>query len=423
MPESRWKNLMVKKFGGASVGSLEKINLVADKLAKSHQKGQRQVAVISAMAGQTNRLAKMAEEINPSARGEAYDMLLSSGEQASLALLSLALEKRGLKTSPLLAHQAGIQTDSLFSKACIQSIETDRIERALKEGAIPLLAGFQGITEQNQITTLGRGGSDLTAVAVALVLGQKVCEIYTDVPGVFTGDPGLIPSARKLNEMGFSEMMEMSSLGSKVLHFRCVELAAKHDIKIHVRHAFSEEEGTWIMRKAAKKTLKKESAVEGSAVSAVSHDLNAIVVKMEKIPRGAGFLADVFQKLGERAVFVDIISQSGVSGGPSLAFSVPKTDEAACRGILKTLMRERSLAEDAVSVIDQVAKISVVGVGMAHHSGVAGRFFSVFQRLDVPLYLVTTSEIKISAIIDREHLKRAAQALHEEFGLAGQPFS
>ena len=409
---------MIKKFGGASVGSLEKINMVADRLGKSHKEGQRQAAVISAMSGHTDRLARMAEEINPGFRGEAYDMLLSSGEQVSLALLSMALEKRGVKTAPLLAYQAGIQTDSLFSRACIQSIKTESVRRALKDGAMPLLAGFQGITGSNQITTLGRGGSDLTAVALAIVLGQKECEIYTDVPGVFTGDPGLIPSARKLSRLGFSEMMEMSSLGAKVLHYRCVELAAKHDIKIHVRHAFREDEGTWIVKKAVKKPAGGERKMEGSAVSAVSHDLNAIVVKMERIPRGAGFLADVFQRLGERAVFVDIISQSGVLGGPALAFSVPKTDEGACREVLRALMRESSLPESAVSVIDQVAKISVVGVGMAHHSGVAGRFFSVFRRLSVPLYLVTTSEIKISAIIDHKHLRRAARALHEAFGLS-----
>ncbi len=415
------RDIKIKKFGGSSVGSLEKINLVADRLEACHRAGQRQAAVVSAMSGQTDMLAKMAEEANPSARGEAYDMLLSSGEQVSVALLSLALEKRGVKAAPMLAYQAGIQTDELFSKACIQSIKAEKIRQALKEGRLPVLAGFQGVTRKNQITTLGRGGSDLTAVAAALALKQESCEICTDVSGVFTGDPDLIPQARKISRIGFSEMMEMSSLGSRVLHFRCVELAAKHGIKIHVRHAFREGEGTWITKRAIKKTDQKGDLMEGSAVSALSHDLNAIVVKMEEIPRGAGFLADVFQKLGRQAVFVDIISQSGVSGKPSLAFSVPKTEEAACRGVLKTLMRERSLPESSVSVIDHVAKISVIGVGMAHHSGVAGRFFSVFRRLDVPLHLVTTSEIKISAIIGKRHLKRAARALHEEFGLSRGP--
>ncbi len=399
-------NLVIKKFGGTSVGSLEKIEAIADRLLEDYKKGQRPVVVISAMSGHTNRLAEMAEKVYPLYRGLSYDMLLASGEQVSVALLSMALEKRKIKTYPLLGYQAGIHTDSFFSKANIESIETGTIEKILEERAIPLVAGFQGVTKKKQITTLGRGGSDLTAVALAVVLKQKMCEIYTDVEGVFTGDPKIIPSARKIKELGFSEMMEMSSLGSKVLQIRCVELAAKYQIGIHVRDAFTKEEGTWIINKG--------SVMEGSVVSAVAHDSNTIIIKIRKIPeKDLDFISELFQKLGKQSIFVDIISKSEISGQASLAFSIPQTDSKSCLDILKTMVAEKDII-----VINKVSKISVIGVGMSHHSGVAGRFFSVFQSLGVHLHLVTTSEIKISAIIDEIHLVKVAQNLHSEFQLS-----
>jgi len=398
--------IVVKKFGGTSVGSLEKIEHIADRLLKSHQEGQSSVVVLSAMSGHTNRLSKMAEKIYPSYKGLSYDMLLSSGEQVSISLLSMALEKRQIKTCPLLAYQLGIHTDSFFSKANIQSIDTQAITTALNKGAIPLVAGFQGVTKEKEITTLGRGGSDLTAVALAVVLKQKVCEIYTDVSGVFTGDPKIIPSAQKIQELGFSEMMEMSSLGSKVLQIRSVELAAKHQVNIHVRNAFKEEEGTWIMN--------KHEGMEGSMVSAVAHDSNTVVLRVKKIPtKDLDFMASLFKKLGEKSIFVDIISKSEVSGKSSLTFSIPKTDLSEGLRVLQTMV-----ATEEIQVIDGVSKISIIGVGMSHHSGVAGRFFKAVQALDIHIYLITTSEIKISAIIDHMHLVKVANALHLEFQLS-----
>ena len=400
-------DLTIKKFGGTSVGSLEKIEAVADLLEKDYKKGQKPVVVLSAMSGETNRLIEMAEKINPSYRDSAYDMLLSSGEQVSVALLSMALQKRNIKSEAMLAHQVGIQTDSIFSKASIQSVQTDSIMKVVKEGGIPLVAGFQGVTKENQITTLGRGGSDLTAVALAVVLKQKVCEIYTDVKGVYTGDPRVISEAKKIKEIGFSEMMEMASLGSKVLQIRCVELAAKHDVKIHVRHTFSEEQGTWIVKK-------EDNDMEGSIVSAVAHDSNTLVIKIGQLPKDdMDFISKLFQQLGDKSVYVDIISKSEVSGLPTLSFSVSKADSKSCLDILESLIDKKH-----IEVIDKVSKISVIGVGMAHHSGVAGKFFSVFKKLNIHLHLVTTSEIKISAIIDEAHLKKVAQALHSEFNLA-----
>ena len=397
------QNWIVKKFGGSSVGSIEKIEAVADRLLKDWKNGVQPVVVISAMSGWTDTLIDMAVKIHPKSLGEAYDMLLSSGEQISVALLSLALEKRGVKNTPLLGHQAGIQTDSFFSKACIQSIKADKLKKILNKGFIPLVAGFQGVTKENQITTLGRGGSDLTAVALSAALKIDVCEIYTDVSGVFTGDPKLIPQAKKQKELGFSEMMEMSYVGSKVLQIRSVEMASKYGIKIHVRNTFKEETGTWIINK-------KEAGMEGSVVSAIAHDLNTQIVKIKSPPKGTNFLSDLFMDLGEKSVFVDIISQSEISGQSHLSFSIPKTDLKACLEVLKHLVEDKN-----VSTINHVAKISIVGVGMASHSGVAGRFFSVLKQTGAKLYLVTTSEIKISAIIDEKDLKETAISLHEEF--------
>ncbi len=397
---------IVKKFGGTSVGSIEKISAVADRLLEDCEKGEQPIIVISAMSGYTNFLVEMAHKINPHPQGEAYDMLISSGEQISVALLSLALKKRGIKNKPLLGYQAGIQTDSFFSKASIQSIKTDKLEELLDKGFMPLVAGFQGVTKENQITTLGRGGSDLTAVALSAALKIDICEIYTDVLGVFTGDPKLIPKARKQDEIGFSEMMEMACLGSKVLQIRSVELAGKYSIKLHVRHSLEKSEGTWIIKK-------KEEDMEGSVVSAIAHDLNTQVVKLKSLPSGIDFISDLFVELGKKSVFVDIISHSEIAGQSRLSFSIPKTDSKVCLKVLENLTEKEN-----ISLIDNVAKISVVGVGMASHSGVAGRFFSIIKKIKAKLYLVTTSEIKISAIIDEKDLKNTAIALHDEFGLS-----
>ena len=399
------KNLIVKKFGGTSVGSIKKIESIAKRLAEDKKRGEQSLVVLSAMSGYTDSLIQMAHKIYPQFQGEAYDMLLSSGEQISISLLSLALEKRGVKNKPLLAHQAGIQTSAFFSKAHIEAIQIEKVKELLKKKVMPLIAGFQGVTKQNEITTLGRGGSDLTAVALSSALKAKVCEICTDVSGVFTADPRLVPKAKKQKSLSFSEMMEMSYLGSKVLQIRSVEMAGKYDVKLHVRHAFKKEEGTWIINR-------KERDMEGSVVSAIAHDLNTLVIKFNKTPSGVNFLSKLFTGLGKEAVFVDIISQSAIGASSRLSFSIPKTDLKKSLSVLKKLKVEKN-----ISVINKVAKISIIGVGMASHSGVAGRFFSIIKKTKARLYLVTTSEIKISAVIDEKHLKKTARALHKEFNL------
>ncbi len=396
--------LVVKKFGGTSVGSIERIENVAERVANDYKSGQKPVIVASAMSGETNRLVRLAGDINPQYRGSAYDMLLASGEQVSIALLAMALEKRGIKTAPLLAYQLGILTDSIFSQAKIQSVDTNKLNSLVQGGAVPIVAGFQGIDSNKNITTLGRGGSDTTAVAVAAALGCSSVEIYTDVPKVFTADPRLIPSAREISQLSFEEMMEMASLGSKILHFRCVELAAKFNVKIHVRSTFESREGTWVVPEGGK--------MENPVVSAVTHDASTAIVKLFPVPLGSGFLAELFETLASKDVLVDIITQSYNEEGQRLAFSVNESDLYMVDEVLRDLG-----GDTKVTVLKNMAKLSVVGVGMANHPGVAARFFKTMSQLDLSIHLVTTSDIKISAVIDRENLAIAANKLHSEFAL------
>ena len=392
----------IKKFGGTSVGSIEKIEQVASRIAKDKLSGENPLVVVSAMSGETNRLINLATQITPYCKGSAYDMLLASGEQVSVALLALALKKRNIKATPLLAHQVGIKTDSLFSRARIQEINTKQIRACLKLDHIPLVAGFQGVTNKNTITTLGRGGSDTTAVALAVAFKQSECEIFTDVPKIYTADPRLIKRASQISKLSFEEMMEMSSLGSQVLHCRSVEIAAKYKVKIHVRSTFEQTEGTWI--------LPKEEFMENPLVSAVTHDRNTVIVKMYPVPSGTEFIAHLFTRLAEKHISVDIISQSYHKEGQRLAFSITTEDLEAAKKIIYKLIDQKK-----VSIIEGLTKLSIVGVGMANHPGVAARFFKVLNKIGVDMHLVTTSEIKISAIIDKKYLSQAAGAIHEEF--------
>ena len=312
-------DIMVKKFGGTSVGSIERIEAVADRIVKDYKSsGKKQVVVVSAMSGETNRLVKLAQLMHPQYRGLAYDMLLASGEQVSIALLSMALDKRNIKALPLLAHQVGIKTDALFSRARILEIPSDTLYQHLREKDVLLIAGFQGVTGQNKITTLGRGGSDTTAVALAAALKQPSCEIFTDVPKVYTADPRLITDCKQISHLSFEDMMEMSSLGSRVLHSRSVEMAAKFKIKIHVRSTFEEGEGTWI--------VPKEELMEKPIVSAVTHDMQTVIIKMFPLPRSLDFITSLFNQLADQGISVDVISQSQHQEGQRLAFSINTED-------------------------------------------------------------------------------------------------
>ncbi|MDE0151749.1 MAG: aspartate kinase [Bdellovibrionales bacterium] len=397
-------NLFIKKFGGTSVGSIDRIMAVADRIYECHQSGEKMVIVLSAMSGETNRLVQMAQEINPAYKGMAYDMLLASGEQVSISLLSIALNKKGLSAVPLLAYQVGIQTDSLFSSARIQNINTDLILKLIKQNKIPLIAGFQGINKDNQITTLGRGGSDITAVALSAALKQSTCEIYTDVPNIYTADPRLVKTARKITQLSFEEMMEMAILGTKVLHFRCVELAAKFNIKVHLRSTFEKTSGTWV--------LPKEEIMESPIVSSVISDMNTCIIKLFPIPAGVEFISNVFNKLSEKSIIVDVISQSYNSEGQRLAFSIKEEQLSSALEILSPL-----LGQDKITVIKDVAKVSIVGVGMANQSGVAAQFFETIKNSSAHLHLITTSDIKISAIVDKNNSLPLMKGLHKTFNL------
>lgn len=400
--------IIVKKFGGTSVGSIERIEAVADRIVEDiREKGEKPVVVASAMSGETNRLISLAHQVDPYERSPAYDMLLASGEQVSIALLAMALHKRGVKARPLLAFQLGIMTDALASKATIQSIRTEQINELVKNGVVPVVAGFQGIDPQENITTLGRGGSDTTAVAIAAALGNEVCEIYTDVPAIFTADPRLVPDAQPLKSVFFDEMMEMASLGSKVLHARSVELAAKYNVKIHLRSTFEKKDGTWVVSQGEN--------MEKPVVTAVTHDPNTAIFKLFPTPDTPEFLAKLFSALAEKGIVVDIITQSQSPQGQRLNFSVHTDDSEQARVIIQ----EQVGKDTGVEVIEDMAKVSVVGVGMQNQFGVAARFFAAMAKENVPIRLVTTSDIKISAVIEKAHLEKAANGLHSEFQLAG----
>ncbi len=398
--------VVVKKYGGTSVGTSERIMNVALRIKKDVERGEKPVIVVSAMSGETNRLVGLAQSIDPYSRGPAYDLLLASGEQVTVGLLSIALEKVGLKAQPLLAFQLGIETDSVYSKARITNIRTDVLNKCLESNIIPVVAGFQGIDEHQNITTLGRGGSDTTGVALAAALGSGQCEIYTDVPAVCSADPRLVPKASEISKLSFEEMMEMASVGSKVLHIRSVEIGAKYNVRIHLRSTFEEREGTWIVPEG--------EIMEQAVVSSVTHDPNTVIFKLYPVPPETNFLASLFTELAEKGVVVDIITQSQGEKGQRLAFSVTQEDLPLAE---KTLKELGDGSDFGTEIIKKMAKISVVGVGMRNHPGVAARFFSVLSKLNVPIHLVTTSEIKISAVIDDIHLKEAATALHTEFAL------
>ena len=402
---------VVKKFGGTSVGSLERLEVVSDLILKDVQKGKLPVVVLSAMSGETNRLVKMASQVDAQNKSEAYDMLLASGEQVSVALMAMALGKKGVKAVPLLAFQLGIQTNSMYSRARIEEIRVSKLKNLLSRKCVPVVAGFQGIDREERITTLGRGGSDITAVALAAALGSPVCEIYTDVPFVFSADPRWVQKARALESLSYEEMMEMSSLGSKVLQTRSVELAAKFGVKICVRSSFEEKKGTWIVSEEEGKPM------EQPLVTSVVHELNTMMARIYPLPEKEDFLFHLFESLSKKGVVVDIITKgAGKKGEFFLSFSFGLEEETQVDEVLNSLMEKESF-----SYMKDVAKLSVVGVGMKNHPGVASLFFRTLSEAKIPLHLITTSEIKISSVIDKKNLKKGAESLHKAFGLDSRP--
>ncbi|MFZ1080732.1 MAG: aspartate kinase [Candidatus Kryptoniota bacterium] len=405
--------LIVQKFGGTSVGTIDRIRNVAKRVAKAKSQGNDIVVVVSAMAGETNRLIDLAKSAVAEPDPREMDVLLSTGEQVSTALLSMTLTSMGCKARSLQNHQVRLVTDSSFTKAHIKRIDAQKLKSVLKEGSIAIVAGFQGVDEQGDITTLGRGGSDTTAVAIAAALKPNakdglVCEIYTDVDGVYTADPNIIPTARKLKRISFEEMFELASSGAKVLQTRSVLFGMKFDVPIHVRSSFNNSEGTMVVNE----TLD----MEGVVVTGISHDKNQAKITVIHVSDTPGIAHSIFAPLAEAEINVDMIIQSASSEGyTDMSFTVPRTDYKHAMEILAKLVKQKKATY--VAGDEKVAKVSVVGVGMRTHSGVAATMFKVLAIAGVNIQMISTSEIKISVVVNEKDMKKAVEALHKEFGL------
>jgi aspartate kinase len=399
-------SLLVQKYGGSSVATIERIKHVAEKVWAAKRAGHDLVVVVSAMAGETNRLLGLAHEISEMPDEREKDVLLASGEQVSIALLSLALKERGQLSRSFLGHQVRIETDNAYGKARIRNIDSRRILQSLKEGEVVVVAGFQGIDEDDNITTLGRGGSDTTAVALAAFLNASACEIYTDVEGVFTTDPGICADAQKLPRISYEEMIELASTGAKVLEIRSVEFAKRFAVPVHVRSSFSDVQGTWV--------VKEDESMEDLLVSGVSYDKNEVKITILRVPDRPGLAAQVFGPIADAHIVVDMIIQNASADGTTdLTFTVPKADYKKALSIVEKTAP--AIAAKGVDVDTDIAKVSVVGVGMRTHAGVAAKMFRVLAEEGVNIEMISTSEIKISVVIAAKYTELAVRVLHEAF--------
>ncbi len=396
---------VVQKFGGTSVGSVERIEKVADRVVRSVKEGKQVVVVSSAMSGETDSLINLAHQISEFPPEREMDMLLATGEQRAIALLAMAITKRGCPAVSLCGWQVPIITDSVHTKARIEKIGIQRILNLLEEGYVPVVAGFQGITEDWEITTLGRGGSDTTAVALASALGAD-CEIYTDVTGVFTADPRIVEGAKKIETISYEEMLELSSLGAKVMQIRSVEFAAKHGVRIHVRSSFEEEEGTWI--------LPEEEVMEKVVVRGITLDTKESRITVVRVPDRPGIAATLFKPLGEAHIVVDMIVQNvSHDGYTDMSFTVSRTDAPKAEEIVRKTAREIGAKE--VIRDDRVAKVSIVGLGMRSSYGTAGKMFEVLSKSGINIMAISTSEIRISCLVEEKYGELAVRELHEAF--------
>jgi len=399
-------SLIVQKYGGTSVGSIERIKNVAKRVKKAVDEGKQVVVVSSAMSGETDRLLGLTRELSSRPDPREQDMVVSTGEQVAIGLLAIALKELGVDAISLTGWQVPIYTDDAHTKARIKEIDTKRIQSELAKGKVVVVAGFQGINDKGDITTLGRGGSDTTAVALAAALKADVCEIYTDVSGVYTADPRIVPEAKKIPVISYEEMMEMASLGSKVMQIRSVEFAAKYGVKIHVKSSFNDEDGTWI--------VEENEDMEKVAVRGISHDLKESKITVVKVPDKPGIAAKLFKALGDENIVVDMIVQNvSHEGYTDISFTVNKTDADQAEEIAKKVAEE--VGAEGVERNDKIAKISVVGLGMKTHAGTAGKMFEVLYKEGINIYAISTSEIKISCLIDEKYAELAVRALHEAF--------
>jgi aspartate kinase len=405
--------LVVQKYGGTSVGSLERMRVVAERALATQKQGNDVVLIVSAMAGETNRLLGMAHEISSTPDMREMDALAATGEQVSAALVSMTIVAMGGKARSLLGHQVRMQTDAAFTKARIHTIEGSKVRSTLDKGAIAVVAGFQGVDPEGNITTLGRGGSDTSAVAVAAAIKADVCEIYTDVDGVYTTDPNICASARKIDRISYEEMLELASLGAKVLQIRSVELAMKYGVPVHVRSSFTDTLGTMVTN---------EEGLESVVVAGVAYDKSEAKVQLINVPDRPGIVATVFGALAERNVSVDMIVQSpSREGGTTtdVTFTVAKTDLARCKDVIESCARETGGA--AVEYDPDIVKVSIVGLGMRSHAGVAAKMFRLLAADGINIQAISTSEIKVSCLIHSKYTELAIRALHDGFGLDKGP--
>ncbi|MBA3393366.1 MAG: aspartate kinase [Deltaproteobacteria bacterium] len=407
--------LIVQKFGGTSVGSIDRMRNVAARCVATAREGHQVAVVVSAMSGETNRLLELTRQLQDDPNDREVDVIVSTGEQVSVGLVALAIRAAGGKARSFLGHQCKIVTDSAFSRARIVSIESQPIKDALAAGEIAVIAGFQGVDDKGSITTLGRGGSDTTGVAIAAALKADVCEIYTDVDGVYTTDPNVVPTARKIERISYEEMLELASLGAKVLQIRSVELGMKYGVPIHVRSSFSNAQGTWV--------VPEETAMENVVVSGVTVAKDEAKITCKDLPDTSGVAGKLFAPLADGGISVDMIVQNQASHGTTdLTFTVPRGDRKRAVEILCARVPELvGTGGERITFDDEIAKVSVVGVGMRSHAGVAKKMFQLLAGENINIQLISTSEIKISCVIARKYAELAVGALHEGFGLSLPP--
>jgi aspartate kinase len=403
--------LIVQKYGGTSVGDPDRIRNVARRVVETVKAGHRVAVVVSAMSGQTDRLVALARDLggeDPDPRE--YDQIVSTGEQVTIALLAMAIQRLGQPARSFTGFQMGMRTDTAHTRARIERIDTDVLGRALDRGEVAVLAGFQGIDESGNVTTLGRGGSDTSAVAVAAALRADVCEIYTDVDGVYTTDPRIVPAARKLERVSYEEMLEMASLGAKVLQIRSVRFAMRYGVPIHVRSSFNDSTGTWV--------VPEEQVMEELVVSGVTYNRNEAKIRVRGVRDVPGIAARLFSPLAEDGVVVDMIIQNlSQDGATDMTFTVPRDAYARSMEIMQKVGRE--LGAQAVDGDPEIAKVSIVGLGMRDHAGVATRMFQSLADEGINIQLISTSEIKVSVVIEEKYTELAVRALHAAFVEAG----
>jgi aspartate kinase len=400
--------VVVQKFGGTSVGDADRIRAVADHIARTRRQGTQVVAVVSAMGKTTDDLIRLADTVSSIQPPREYDMLVSTGERISMSLLVMALAELGVEAASFTGSQVGIITDNDHSRAKILEVKADRLREALAAGLTPVVAGFQGVSLEREITTLGRGGSDATAVALAAVLDAEVCEIYTDVTGVFSADPRVVPTAHRIGRISFEEMLEMAATGGRVLMLRAVEFARNHNVPLHVRSSFTWEPGTWV--------VEEDEDMEEAVVTAVTHDTNEAKVTVSSLPDHPGVAAKLFRAQADKSINIDMIVQNASAHGTTdISFTVPKTDLAASVETAQTTSDE--LGAKGVTSDSDVSRVSVIGVGMKSHPGIAALMFETLAKEEINIDMISTSTIRTSCMVRTADVERAVRSLHAAFEL------